>query len=165
MTVPTWPTSKTGWCGVSAGKPPVYAAKLSPAKPNHVHIAGAHYCKPAIRRVIENRGVTSTAQIDVWAELHPEPANRHDVHAVMVVIDGERVGYVPADQSPMYSYPLQKLWAQGFLVQVPVIIGARYRKDGTFGGFSAMEMSLPAPTELKLSWRTRRGIKAAHRAS
>lgn len=51
--------------------------------------------------------------VSMIAELHPEPSNRHDKHAVRVEIRSKHVGYLPAEDARRYQAPLLALREAG----------------------------------------------------
>jgi hypothetical protein len=63
-----------------------------------VNVVGESHYQPAIRRACDWQRGTDT-RFECMAELVPEPTNEYDPNAVMVKIDGERVGYLSRDDA------------------------------------------------------------------
>lgn len=72
--------------------------------------------------------------LDLPTELRPEPSNRYDRNAVMVIIDGWHVGYLPRDQAVEYHQPLARLVAAGVTPMVKGRVWAVAREDWKNGG-------------------------------
>lgn len=45
--------------------------------------------------------------LDSDAVLKPDPANRHDANAVMVLVDNNLVGYIPAEYAPFVNFLIE----------------------------------------------------------
>lgn len=81
-------------------------------------LAGSHYCKAAIEKVAipnpdwrktckalinagkVNQKVYRFCRTTKVAKLVEEPDNSHDPNAVMVTVEGEKIGYISADEAP-----------------------------------------------------------------
>lgn len=71
---------------------------------------------PAIVRAIGRRPKVDQEIVleDLIAELHPEPTNPYDPHAVMVVINGQHVGYLGREDAREYQPALLTAITAGF---------------------------------------------------
>lgn len=68
------------------------------------YVAGVRHCEAC--NGLENEACTIRRKFQVGEELEliPEPSNEHDPYAVKVMVDGEKIGYVPA----YYSQPISR---------------------------------------------------------
>jgi hypothetical protein len=71
-------------------------------------VAGESYRASEIGRLMAKWGLKGGGVTMRQAVLVPEPSNRYDRNAVKVVIEGEHVGYVPADQARMVGDAVRK---------------------------------------------------------
>ena len=67
---------------------------------NDVEVAGESHHRQAIAQLFHSWGLAEGGITMRTAALIPEPTNRYDKNAVMVVVDGSLVGYVPAEDAP-----------------------------------------------------------------
>jgi hypothetical protein len=91
-----------------------------------VDVAGAYHRLEAWQRAFRfgPAGDTRVAQ----AELIREPTNRHDHNAVMVVVRGEHVGYLPAEVALLWSPYLVRMESDGYRVRATVKVWGRMGK-------------------------------------
>ena len=91
-----------------------------------VDVAGAHYRLEAWQRAFHlgPAGDTRLAQ----AELIREPTNRHDHNAVMVLVRGEHVGYLPAGVALLWSPYLARMESDGYRLRATVKVWGRLGK-------------------------------------
>lgn len=94
-------------------------------------IAGESFHDKEIRALLPTPLGEQSIEVQTEALLIPEPANRHDPHAVKVVIGGHHVGYLSKDDAPLYQPLLVKLLDQGFQPVVPARIWAYESKEWT----------------------------------
>lgn len=67
--------------------------------------------------------------VELDAELRPEPTNRYDKNAVMVLIKGLHVGYLGRDYAANYHAPLARLTAVGVTPLVKARLWAAKRRN------------------------------------
>ena len=67
-------------------------------------------------------------------QLIPEPSNRYDRNAVMVVAGHEHIGYLPRAVAADYAEPLQQITAAGYAPQTWARIWVVTRRDWQSGG-------------------------------
>lgn len=67
--------------------------------PYSTQIVGYQYYQPELKLAFEARGNIQNVEVFDGIELIPEPTNQHDSNAVMIRLDGIKVGYVPADKT------------------------------------------------------------------
>ncbi|SRR6266568_417589 len=96
---------------------------------------------PAIRRLFGDGFKADGCEIDITAQLLPEPDNRHDPNAVKVVCAGSTVGYLAREEAKLYFPVLSALVAGGYTPQARAYVRAwerdddyDYRERGTGGG-------------------------------
>ena len=68
-----------------------------------IEVEGESYRRAEIARLFIGIGRPEGGVTMQRVSLVPEPRNPHDRNAVMVIVRGEHVGYVPADQAPMVA--------------------------------------------------------------
>lgn len=111
-----------------------------------VEVAGETYYDQAFSHVFTRAGRPNGGQVTRTAELHPEPHNQFDRHAVAVVIDGVRVGFVPADLSPrIQPAALQHRQTTGQPLTVPANVWARYDFGQWQARVTLLFVSSPSP--------------------
>lgn len=82
------------------------------------------------------------------AELRPEPTNPYDPNAVMVIINGWHVGYMPKEEALRYHVPLARLVAAGIAPVAKARLWATTRRDYSGAGTKAharITLALGAP--------------------
>lgn len=67
--------------------------------PYSIQIVGYQYYQPELKPAFEARGNIQNVEVFDGVELIPEPTNQHDHNAVMIKLDGVKIGYVPADKT------------------------------------------------------------------
>lgn len=118
--------------------PPAAALAPTTSAPAHsvgqgwqdVEVAGESYHRSEIGRLFRKWGLKAGGVTMRVAVLVPEPTNKHDRNAVKVVIDGEHVGYVPAEDAPRVRRAIAKL-PKKVAATVPVRIWGT-NGDGTW---------------------------------
>jgi hypothetical protein len=115
-----------------------------------VEVVGETYNVAGIKKVFRARGLpipTAGIEInDAGCVLIPEPWNPHDANAVAVVIDGNQVGYLPAELAKHYAAPLGKIAITGYLVTGVARIWAK--DDGSGMVRARVTILIPEPAEL-----------------
>lgn len=115
---------------------------LTQEKQEDFNLAGSYYCKTAISKVaipnpdwrktckaLVNAGKDSQkiyrfCRTTKAAELVEEPSNSHDPNAVMVTVEGEKVGYISADE----ALHVKEIMRQHCLKSVTAVItGGEYK--------------------------------------
>ncbi|NHI16890.1 HIRAN domain-containing protein [Microbacterium excoecariae] len=96
-----------------------------------VEVAGEFARIDALWRAIGQRPrIDEEIVIDaIAAELLPEPTNPHDSNAVMVIINGQHVGYLEREQAAEYHAPLADLVAAGVSPSTRARIWTTQRRD------------------------------------
>lgn len=95
----------------------VVEVRLDQRAPDLVPVSGMMtVAKKEARRFAARRGLAAEGYAEVDATLRAEPTNTVDRNAVAIVVDGERVGYVPGWTAPLLS--LRRSEARGCVVQV-----------------------------------------------
>lgn len=112
--------------------------------------SGESYRRREIQRFFHSLGRTGGGVTNQIAELVPEPTNRHDRNAVKVVVGGEHVAYVPAEDAPRVRREIAKLPKKARAI-APARIWAdnedgtwRARVTLTFSGHVATERDFAA---------------------
>lgn len=67
--------------------------------PYSTQIVGYQYYQPELKLAFEERGNIQNIEVFEGVELIPEPTNQHDSNAIMIKLDGIKVGYIPADKT------------------------------------------------------------------
>ena len=107
---------------------------------------------PAIRRLFGDGFKTDGCEIDVIAQLLPEPDNRHDPNAVKVMCGGFTVGYLGREEAKLYFPVLLVLVAGGYVPQVRAHVRAwewdddyqqRSKPGKRFGGSVSLDLAEP----------------------
>jgi len=106
-----------------------------------VEVAGAYHRLEAWQRAFRFGPVGDTHLAQ--AELIREPTNRHDHNAVMVVVQGEHVGYLPAEVARLWSPYLLRMESDGCRVRATVRVWGRMGK-----GYSTPMLGVPPPSVL-----------------
>lgn len=127
--------------------------KLEPVRDpldEQVEVVGETYNVAGIKKVFRARGLPiPSAGIEInEAEcvLVPEPWNPHDANAVVVAIDGQQVGHLPADLAVDYAAPLAEIAGNGYLVTGVARIWAK--DDGSGMVRARVTILIPEADEL-----------------
>lgn len=118
-------------------------------RPN-MEIAGEAYRIPQIGKAV-GRLPKIDEEIemdDATAELRPEPKNRHDPNAVMVLINGQHVGYLPAEVAPDYHDILAEVVAAGYAPVTAAriwIVARKHWETGKPRYYANVRVSLEPP--------------------
>lgn len=88
-----------------------------------VNVAGESHYQDALREIVGDREpqVRHTTE----AILEPEPENPHDPNAVVVRIDGHKVGYLPRAEAVAYGPTLRALADRGRAGAVEAVVAGR----------------------------------------
>lgn len=73
---------------------------------------GEDYTKDAIIEVVTKHALADdikSGRLYIRGVVRPEPTNAYDPHALVVLIDGEKVGYIPADRTSSFRYGVIRL--------------------------------------------------------
>lgn len=83
----------------------------------------------------------TTADVEKWAHLIPEPDNPWDRYAVAVYIDGRKIGYLPRETSAAYASILGRLWtdSRGRAVCRAVVSGGWLRVQSQVGSVTTVD--------------------------
>ena len=86
------------------GKRPEFGiVELEPSEDDYFDVVGESNYQEALEKIAGPKQA-SGADISVEAILIPEPENEYDKHAIMVIIDDQKVGYIPKDKTrPLHS--------------------------------------------------------------
>src|SRR5689334_20310849 len=79
-----------------------------------VEVAGESHYARAIRGLFGKNLKAGGTEIEMTAQLIPEPRNKHDLNAVGVWVGGVQVGYLPREEAARYVSVLSGLTAQGW---------------------------------------------------
>jgi hypothetical protein len=90
-----------------------------------VEVSGEHYYGDALGRAMTSRGAALGGVRNVVTELIREPRNDHDRNAVVVCLDGEKVGYVPAGTARRLGPAMDKAGYAKRPLAVPARLWAR----------------------------------------
>lgn len=82
--------------------------------PSH-EVAGESHHEAEIRSLFPPVFGSDSREVRLRAALVPEPTNRHDKSAVMVVVDGKHVGYLPKEDAARYQPTLVDLQRRGYV--------------------------------------------------
>lgn len=112
-------------------------------------IVGESHYQDTLKQLAATHG-----EAPLLAHLVPEPFNPYDRHAVAVVIDGQRVGYISRDQAAEYQPVLTNLARRGSpLVAVADLKGGFVTSTGQIASFG-VELRMTEPDMLKEEQRT-----------
>lgn len=110
-----------------------------------VNVAGESHYQDALRQIA---GEVSENEPQVRhtteAILEPEPENPHDPNAVVVRIDGHKVGYLPRAEAVAYGPMLKALTERGRAAAAEAVVAGR--TDATTSNLGVF-LRLPAPDE------------------
>ena len=132
-----------------------------------MEVSGEAYYRGGLRKVFHALGRPEGGVTMQMAHLIPDPKNRYDANAVRVVVLGEQLGHVPAEESSRVSRACRAV-ARGSVAVVPARIWAR-NDDGTWRGRVTLMFSGEAAREEdyaadRLEWEQRHA-DAAQRAA
>ena len=82
-------------------------------------IVGESHYQDALRKIVRRRGAPP---LHCTADLVFEPANPHDANAVMVRIEGLKVGYLTREDAVQYGEALVALDCKGATLSCPAYI-------------------------------------------
>lgn len=88
---------------------------------------------------------------ELAAEFRPEPTNPYDRNAVMVIINGWHVGYLPREEAARYHAPLARLAAADVVPVATARLWATTRRDYSGGdtkSHARITLALGAPERL-----------------
>ncbi len=74
-----------------------------------IEAVGENYRRPAVGRLFAQWGMPEGGVKMATAHLVPEPTNKHDRHAVKVVIEGHHVAYVPSEDAAGVGHQCRKV--------------------------------------------------------
>ena len=94
-----------------------------------VSVAGTSFCQNDIRQ-LSNHFTPGDNGWSCTAQILREPDNPYDPHAVMVTIDGTKVGYLPKEFAPVVGTSLGNS-----TFDVPALIVGGYTRNGTQASF------------------------------
>jgi collagen type III alpha len=95
-------------------------------------VAGESHHSQAIRNLFGRQYGPGGAEIEVKAQLIPEPDNPHDPNAVAVRCGGATVGYLPRDDAARYAPVFNALVAQGMAPEVTARVWGGERSDYSY---------------------------------
>lgn len=98
---------------------------------HNTEVAGEFARLDAIHRAIGRKPKRDEQIVidDLTAELRPEPRNPHDHNAVMVIIEGQHVGYLERDVAAIYQPHLLRVVRAGYMPTTGARIWANARAD------------------------------------
>ena len=101
-----------------------------------MEVEGEFARMPAIHMAIGRApGVDEEIELtELAAELRPEPTNPYDRNAVMVIINGWHVGYLPREEAARYHAPIARLAAADVVPVATARLWATTRRDYSGGG-------------------------------
>jgi collagen type III alpha len=113
-----------------------------------VDVAGESHFGRSIRGLFGKDFKATGTEIEVTAQLIPEPRNKHDPNAVGIWVGGVQVGYLPGDEAVRYAPVLSTLTAQGWLPQVSARVwGAEWSdyddRTDSFQGSVRLDLAEP----------------------
>ena len=105
-------------------------------------VVGESHYQFELEEIVGGR-TEESAEFECVALLAPEPSNAFDPNATMVVIDGQKVGYLPRKAAERYT--ADRLAAQVDLAECrALIVGGWYRDEDDMGHFGVrLAVSLP----------------------
>lgn len=113
-----------------------------------VNVAGESHYQEALRAIV---GAASEGEPQVRhateAVLAPEPENPHDANAVLVTIDGHKVGYLPRAEAAAYGPMLKALADRGRAGAAEAVVAGR--TDASASNLGVF-LRLPEPEEPRL---------------
>jgi len=95
-------------------------------------------------------GKTPDGPVNRWvtAQLVAEPTNPYDRNAVMVALDGQRVGYIPRDQTSHFHRAIAQLGREGRPALCRAVITGGWRRSPTDHGHYGVKLDveeIPTP--------------------
>ncbi len=109
-----------------------------------VRVVGESHYQPALRAICGSDRDEDVAY-DCIAALVPEPTNPHDRHAVMVQIDGQRVGYLSRQDARIYRDMIDSVVSNGKLLTARARIAGRGPERGSRTTNVGVFLRLPPP--------------------
>ncbi|MGB7963714.1 MAG: HIRAN domain-containing protein [Propionicimonas sp.] len=95
----------------------------------NAEVAGASFHEEGIRKLFPKPFGSGSRELTTRAALVPEPSNKHDRNAVMVVAGGQHVGYLAKEVAPYYQPIIERLRQRGFRAVTDCTIYAYERED------------------------------------
>ncbi len=96
----------------------------------NVSVAGEIYHQDQIREIL-GAGLNNSQEYTGTALLVPEPTNSHDPFAVQVLVEGHRIGYLPAELASVYQPVLARIVGEGLTPTTDCRIWAWERDEWT----------------------------------
>lgn len=109
-------------------------------------VVGESYHEPAIRALFRPPIGQAGQELILRAVLVPEPNNRYDRNAVMVVVQGQHVGYLPKEAASAYQPMIAQLNRQGFAAVTPCRVWA-----SEYESFDSIDLRGRSRTKMVLS--------------
>lgn len=107
-------------------------------------VVGESHCQDALSAICGGHN-REGHEMEVVAQLVPEPRNRFDPNAVMVMIDGHKVGYLMRDDAPRYLRALEAVNCDGETASVRAKIVGGWRTNQHDAGHFGVRLALPWP--------------------
>ncbi len=101
-----------------------------------VEIVGESGYQDHLRQLSRRRG-------DLEMVLRPDPTNPYDSNAVVVLIEGQIVGYLPRTTAPAWQAMILAAEAEGFIVAGPAEILGGTKDKPSFGVFGSAPWAGP----------------------
>jgi hypothetical protein len=107
-------------------------------------VVGESHYQRHLRKLVGPRRAEGV-QAKFIAFLVPEPDNQFDENAVMVLIDGDQVGYLMADDAIDFLSGMEEIERPGHVAAVDAVVsGGFQKKDGSWAHYGVwLDITLP----------------------
>jgi hypothetical protein len=112
-----------------------------------VGVVGESHYQEALERLAGGRTASGPAKPEAVATLVPEPSNRQDANAVMILLGGETVGYLSRDDAAEFSPELLRLARQGRIGTARATIKGGWDRGADQRGSFGVVLHLAPPEE------------------
>ena len=110
------------------------------------NVVGESHCQPALLKLCGGYS-REGHDFEAVGSLVPEPSNPHDASAVMVVIAGEKVGYLSREDAPRYLEALESAGYGSQTAKVAAKIVGGWKTNQHDAGHFGVKIALPWPVK------------------
>jgi hypothetical protein len=111
-------------------------------------VVGESRCQEALSAICGGHN-REGHELEPIAQLVPEPQNPFDPNAVMVMIQGQKVGYLMRDDAPRYLKALAAIGRHGDIASVRAKIVGGWRTNQHDAGHFGVKLALPWPVRFE----------------
>lgn len=112
------------------------------------NIVGESHCQAALSDICGGHN-REGHELEVVADLSPEPSNPYDKNAVMVSVSGNKVGYLSREDAPRYLQALRDAGFDGRSVKVAAKIVGGWRTNQHDAGHFGVKLAMPWPVRFE----------------